>query len=168
MNELYVEIDAQFKSAIKLFGSISHIDTHQNTHIIPGIIDVLIVMCFKYEVSKIRGQSCIYNMFGNKNNFKGLIKNHYSKYWESKIPSEIYYTQKILLNAPGLGRRVHDLNHALRLWGSALNNLRLSNEIIEVPCHLGLSDLEFALYRSNSFFDLLNSNNIKIGNYNDF
>ncbi|MBN1869560.1 MAG: ChbG/HpnK family deacetylase [Candidatus Omnitrophica bacterium] len=48
------ELDAQFRKVIQAGIKISHVDSHQHLHLLPGIMKVVVRLAKKYQVSKIR------------------------------------------------------------------------------------------------------------------
>lgn len=53
-SELEKELRAQIECALATGLAITHIDSHQHTHVLPGINDVVLDLCKKYKLSKIR------------------------------------------------------------------------------------------------------------------
>ncbi len=52
------EIEAQFRKALACGLTITRVDSHQHLHLLPGILDILIRMCRKYNVKYIRCPYC--------------------------------------------------------------------------------------------------------------
>lgn len=166
--DLENEVFAQFQRLID-FGLVpTHIDTHQNTHIALPILKAIIKAGDKFGVRKIRGQLSEYGWFGNNyNQFKSFIKNRYCTFWHNQIPEDWTASQRIILNAPGLGQEFESIDKAIIVWKSAFEKLYNINIIYEVPCHLYLSEFEYELYNSDKFKNMLEKLNIKVGNYSD-
>lgn len=167
MLEVEIEIAAQFIALQNMGFNISHIDTHQNIHIIPAIFKKIISVGDDFNVKKIRGQYSEYGWFGKKILLKSYIKNRFSTYWHKLLPKSWKASEVILLNAPGLGQVAPSLGHALCLWETALLNSYNPSLIYEVPCHLGLSDFEYQLYTSVDFCELIDKLKIRIGSYHE-
>lgn len=161
------EVDHQIKKMLSLGFKISHIDTHQNMHLYPIILKSIINVASDYGVKKIRGQKFVSNWFGGKSSFKFFLKNQYLTYWNSLLPRSWATIDRIVLAAPGFGRKCESISDAVSLWDRALRLYYNKDLIYEVPCHLGINRLESALYRSELFLEILNKNNVEIGNYND-
>lgn len=165
--ELEKEISAQFDKLRKSGIFISHIDTHQNIHIAPPILHSLIRVGQEFEVRKIRGQHSEYGWFGAKNSVKSHLKNAFAMYWHSLLPKKWLATERVILNAPGLGKNVSSISDAVAMWEMALKNFYVPSVIYEVPCHLYISAFEYELYRSPEFLEMIRRNRIEIGSYND-
>lgn len=166
--DLENEVFVQFQRLID-FGLLpTHIDTHQNTHIVLPILKAIIKAGDKFGVRKIRGESSEYGWFGGEHNrVKSFVKNNYCTFWHNQIPKDWIATQKIILNAPGMGQEFASVDEAIVAWKNALERFYSPNIIYEVPCHLCLSEFEFELYNSNKFKNMVEKLNIKVGNYND-
>lgn len=54
MNEVEMELNAQFEKIIKHDVSISHIDSHQHIHILPKVLEITIRLAKKYNIGHIR------------------------------------------------------------------------------------------------------------------
>lgn len=54
MNEVEMELDAQFEKIMKHGVSLSHIDSHQHIHILPKILEITIRLAEKYGIPHIR------------------------------------------------------------------------------------------------------------------
>lgn len=52
--ELYAECEAQILFALKLGVRLSHIDSHQHLHVLPGVIPIVLALAKKYNLSKMR------------------------------------------------------------------------------------------------------------------
>ena len=165
--ELEREIAAQFETLFEIGISISHIDSHQNIHIAPPILQAIIRVGEEFKVRKIRGQRSEYKWFGSHNKIKAHIKNVFSTYWQSLLPKHWITTGRIILNAPGLGQHVTSINAAVSMWELAINRFYSPNLVYEVPCHLCLSNFEFELYNSSQFSNMIKRNQVKIGSYHD-
>jgi len=114
--ELSLQIEYLLDNDIK----ISHIDSHQNMHYLPSLLKVVVNLAKRYDIAKIRGLD--------------------SEYFWFKEYSKSRDTQKIIINAPGLGFKCDSMDDALSLWDSAIKNNYNPSVIYEVPCHLYLSD----------------------------
>lgn len=53
-DEVYKELEAQIKIVRETGLSITHIDSHQHLHVLPGVIDIVIALAQKYSIGAIR------------------------------------------------------------------------------------------------------------------
>lgn len=167
INDLEMEIKAQIIQAYKMGVEISHIDSHQNVHFFPIILKSVIKIGSYFGIEKIRNQNYVSNWFGDKFRFSDCIKRPACAYWETLLPNVWKKPDSIILSAPGLGRDCESIDVALNLWEVGLKRFYDPDKIYEIPCHLGLSDLEYKLYGSTNFLNLLNHFNVEIGSYHD-
>lgn len=54
MSELETELCAQIERGLAAGIKITHIDSHQHTHVLPIISDLVVKLCYKYNIRKIR------------------------------------------------------------------------------------------------------------------
>lgn len=54
MSELETELCAQIERGLATGIKITHIDSHQHTHVLPIISDLVVKLCYKYNIRKIR------------------------------------------------------------------------------------------------------------------
>lgn len=54
MSEVMDELDAQIKKTLDAGISVSHLDSHQHLHMLPGVIDITIGLAKKYKIKRIR------------------------------------------------------------------------------------------------------------------
>lgn len=54
LKEVYLELSAQIEAVCQTGVKITHIDSHQHLHILPGIIDIVIDLAKQYEIKAIR------------------------------------------------------------------------------------------------------------------
>lgn len=54
MSELETELCAQIERGLATNLKITHIDSHQHTHVLPIISDLVVKLCYKYNIGKIR------------------------------------------------------------------------------------------------------------------
>lgn len=52
--EIYRELDAQIQRAFSTGIPITHIDSHQHMHTLPGITGIVVELCKKYKITKVR------------------------------------------------------------------------------------------------------------------
>jgi predicted glycoside hydrolase/deacetylase ChbG (UPF0249 family) len=165
--ELEKEICAQFENILDNGVEITHIDSHQNIHLLLPILKSVIKVAAKYKINKIRGQSSVYNWFKKDIRPKLIFKSVLSTAWNLEIKKDFKHTERIVLNTPGLGFKVNNVDDAVRMWKDALSRYYHHGFIYEIPCHVYLSDFEYELYKSNEFLKVLNKLNIKIGSFYD-
>lgn len=161
--ELSLQIEYLLDNGVK----ISHIDSHQNMHYLPQVLKIMVKIAMKYNVKKIRGLNSEYFWFKDYSKSRAFIKNSISNIFNNRELKKIKHSQKIILNAPGLGFECNSLEEALKLWDRALKLNYNPNIIYEVPCHLYLSEFEYKLYNSKEFLEILNKNKVKSGSFND-
>lgn len=54
LREVYLELDAQIRHVVDTGLSVSHLDSHQHIHMLPGIFDVTIILAEKYGIPAVR------------------------------------------------------------------------------------------------------------------
>ncbi len=161
--ELSLQIEYLHDNGIK----ISHIDSHQNMHYLPPLLKIVVKLAKRYSIDKIRGLDSEYFWFKDYSKSRAFIKNSISEIFNTSSLKKLTSTQKIIINAPGLGFECDSIDKALSLWDNAIKNNYDSSIIYEVPCHLYLSEFEYKLYNSEEFLTILNKYNVKIGSFND-
>ena len=60
MSELETELCAQIERGLATGIKITHIDSHQHTHVLPIISDLVVKLCCKYNIKKIRNPHEVY------------------------------------------------------------------------------------------------------------
>jgi len=166
-NEIEKELSLQIEYLMDNRVNISHIDSHQNMHYLPPILNIVVKIASKYKISKIRGLDSEYFWFKDYSRSRAITKNSISKIFNDKYLRQLTSTQRILINAPGLGFPCDSLDKALLLWDNALEKYYDPKVIYEVPCHFYLSEFEYELYNSKEFLNILKKHNVKVGNFND-
>lgn len=53
-NEIKAELSAQIEKALETGLNITHVDSHQHLHVLPGITSIVIELCKKYGIKRIR------------------------------------------------------------------------------------------------------------------
>lgn len=53
-NEIRAELSAQIERGLSTGLTITHFDSHQHLHVLPGLIDIVIELCKKYGINKVR------------------------------------------------------------------------------------------------------------------
>ncbi len=53
-NEIRAELSAQIERGLSTGLTITHFDSHQHLHVLPGLIDIVIELCKKYGIDKVR------------------------------------------------------------------------------------------------------------------
>lgn len=164
--EVRKEIDSQLKFILDCGFKISHGDSHQSLHSFPFVFHIYEDILKQYGIIKIRNTVSLFNWFGDKNVTKAYLQNVFSRFTTKK--SSLKSPDFVLVGCPGLGNEnVKNINDAIKLWDVALARNYRNDIIVEVPCHLGLSNLEYELYKSQDFLELLKSHKVQIGNYYD-
>jgi predicted glycoside hydrolase/deacetylase ChbG (UPF0249 family) len=167
IEEIEKELSLQIEYLLDNGIQISHIDSHQNMHYLPPLLKIVVKLAKRYGIDKIRGLDSEYFWFKDYSKSRAFIKNSISRIFNTSSLKKLTSTQKIIINAPGLGFECDSIDKALYLWDSAIKNNYDSSLIYEVPCHLYLSDFEYELYTSKEFLSILNKYNVKIGSFND-
>ena len=165
--EIEKEISAQLEYLLDNAIRITHIDSHQNIHLFLPILNAIIKVANKYRINKIRGQYFISDWFRKRNSIKTCVRAVFSFLWQIRAAKNFKYANGVIIDTPGLGFKVESIDKGVELWEDALKNYYDRNIIYEVPCHVGLSDLEYELYKSEEFLSMLKRLNIKIGSYYD-
>lgn len=165
-DEIYKEAVLQIENLLDYGLNISYADSHQNIHFIPQVMNKYEKALIKYKIKKLRGQKPNYTLFSNTQNSKVFIHFILSSIWHLIYDNRFITSKEIILKAPGLGLVVCNLNEALYLWNIAIKQHN-NNLICEVPCHLDFSELEFDLYSSSEFLNLLNKHKIKTCSYGE-
>jgi len=165
--EVEKEISTQIEHILDHGIIITHIDSHQNMHLFLPILKIIKKVANKYKITKIRGQLFECDWFANNKSIKPFIRSLYSWFWCQSAKNHFKFPHKTIINAPGFGLIVNSVDNAIKMWRDAVLSHYNKNIIYEVPCHLSLSDIEYELYKSTVFLDLLKELRIKIGSYND-
>lgn len=166
--ELALEIRSQFENLLDSGVKVSHVDSHQNTHLSVPIMRLIAQSAAKYRVFAVRGQSAVYDWFYHHPPVTTAIKSLVSAAWRLRLDGRFGHPAKTILNAPGLGHSCGGVDEAVTLWSLALQRRYRPHLSYETPCHVGLSDTEYKLYTSPHFRDMLARMNIAIGSYHDF
>ena len=166
-SEIEKELSLQIEYLLNNGIEISHIDSHQNMHYLPSLLKIIIKVAKQYNIDRIRGLDSEYFWFKDYSKSRAFIKNSISNIFNNKELKKIKHSQKIILNAPGLGFECYSIEEAIKLWDRGLKLNYNPNIIYEVPCHLYLSEFEYKLYNSKEFLDILNKHKVKIGSFND-
>lgn len=136
--EIKREIRAQFEKISSLGIKVTHIDSHQHVHILPGIIEIVIEMCREYNINYIR---CRYGPLAFKKNYR----------------MDRFFLQ-LVLNMLCLSAskkiKMSNLKTCNRCFGflasGNLNEIELKEMILslkdglyEIICHPGMTDTDF-------------------------
>jgi len=164
--EVTREINSQLISILDRGFKISHGDSHQSLHSVPLVFHLYENVLKQHGINRIRNTVSRSDWFGNKNLIKSYLQDVFSRFTTQK--SALRFPDFVLVGCPGLGNEnIKNIDDAMKLWDVALANNYRNNVIIEVPCHLGLSSLEYELYKSPDFLNLLKFHRVQIGNYYD-
>jgi predicted glycoside hydrolase/deacetylase ChbG (UPF0249 family) len=166
--EVRKEIRFQIERLLDSGVAISHIDTHQNMHFFPQILSLIKVEAEKYNIKRIRGLRSEYFWFSSYSRVRAIIKNTSVKFFCQKYLNDFDHSQRIILNAPGLGYECGSVEDMLNLWSCAIDNYYDPGVFYEVPCHLKLGHLEYELYKDERFIALLNKSRVRVGNFYDY
>ena len=155
-NEATLQIEYILDSGIDII----YADSHQNTHFFSTVMNQYEKVLNKFKIKKVRGQTPIYTWFNKSLPLKSVIHLPLAYIWDLYYSKRLITTNKIILKAPGMGLEVNNIEEALFLWKHALKNIK-TNVLYEVPCHLDYSELEFELYSSQEFGNLLRKHKIQ-------
>lgn len=147
--EIESEISAQFQKAGDAGLNISHVDSHQHLHMLPGILEIIIRMCERYRISFIRTARCPivrhWRFAGKKKISVQLALNILSALARNKINS--------------CGLRTVDVSSGT-LYSGALNEERFlafvssfENGVAEIICHPALVDAFISERYGNWHYD---------------
>lgn len=64
LSDIQKELEAQVQKVISTGINVSHIDSHQHLHVLPGVIDIVLGLAIKYNISSIRIPREAYFFFG--------------------------------------------------------------------------------------------------------
>lgn len=53
-NEIKMELEAQIRRALSENINVTHIDSHQHLHVLPGITEIVVGLCQKYNIKRVR------------------------------------------------------------------------------------------------------------------
>lgn len=160
LNEIYSEANLQIERILDFGIELSYADSHQNTHFLPQIMNQFEKAIRKHKITKVRGQEPIYSWFDKSINLKAIAHTSLGYFWDKIYTKNLTTSNKIILKAPGMGLSVSNMDEALLLWNRAFKKYN-KNILYEVPCHLDYSELEFQLYSSAEFYNLLLKYNIQ-------
>ena len=153
---VYEEFDAQILRLRELGISPQFIDTHQNIHGLPFILQIVRRIAAKYGLeNKIRPFAPL--DFCLRKNWPSILFGLHSSVARFRQGS------KVLVNSPGYKKDKIELSHALEDWDRFITAIKKKcfREIF-VPCHPGISPVEIQLYSSPEFMKLINKHQIDI------
>jgi predicted glycoside hydrolase/deacetylase ChbG (UPF0249 family) len=153
---VYNEISAQHRQLVDMGINVSHIDTHQNIHLLPNIRTVIHKISTELQLP-VRGLKT--SNLTRVNKFNNFLRNQVIKLGP-QTNNEI-----VLTHLPGFGYQC-TWTDAFTIWADLLQRLD-PNQIYIIPAHLCISKFEFELYNSVEFLDIINASGHRIGNYNE-
>ena len=130
--EISIELEAQIKKALNSGIKLTHLDSHQHLHVLPGICKIVKELMEKYGIKNIRMPSItLKNRFSVKSHALSIFSSQSIKFFKN---SEITHPDYVL----GIGT------------SGVLNEQRLVQLVkncdsgtSEIVCHPGFSDLDF-------------------------
>lgn len=171
LSEIRNEFDAQIRKALDSGLDISHINSHQHLHILPGILKVTIELAIKYNIKWIRNS---YDLLTRENSIGSIGLAFLAKRGKQKILSGKLRTSDYFLGTAYSGKlNEKGLHKILKILPSGLS---------ELICHPGNNDLNFkARYKSwggnweqekralvsHKTKELIKRNNIVLTSYSD-
>ena len=151
---LYNEISAQHRQLVDMGINVSHIDTHQNIHLLPNIRTVIHKISTELQLP-VRGLKT--SNLTKVKKFNIFLRNQIIKLGP-QTNNEI-----VLTHLPGFGYQC-TWTDAFTIWADLLQRLD-PKQIYIIPAHLSISKFEFELYNSVEFLDLINESGHHVGNY---
>lgn len=68
-NEIKLELDSQIRKVLSEKINVTHIDSHQHLHVLPGITKIVVELCQKYNIKRVRLPLESMCLYGNSNSF---------------------------------------------------------------------------------------------------
>ena len=160
-DKIYAEFKAQI-SRIKEKGfTITHLDSHQHIHMIPGILKIVVKLIKEEGIRCVRFPRERINIFRNLPDIPALIR-HFLLFFMCALSENI-------IKESGVGHNDYFIGHAfaLRLKKkdliSAISGIK--DGLTELGCHPGNSGQEKALLCDKSFIDGIKKQNIELVSY---
>ena len=143
------EIEAEFSAQIEKFGNtglrLTHVDSHQHVHMFPPILDVVVRLCKKYNISKIRKPNERYVI--SRNVTRGKITYFVQKgQFDRRILSIFSHLAdgKFTRNRIATTDYCYGILHGGEMREELLENMlySLKDGTTEIVCHPGYVDAE--------------------------
>jgi predicted glycoside hydrolase/deacetylase ChbG (UPF0249 family) len=159
--QVELEVKAQIEKVGDLVGGITHADSHQNIHIVPGIMAAVVRACKVMGVKIIRGQKEIYlTDHKSKNQAAGILINHgrfrnvVKRLCQVNIEKRGLISPALLLRGmPGYMEPSSQTEAIIAWWREMLP--QLPGKVYEVVLHPGFSPAEVSLLVDKRFHKLL-------------
>ena len=151
-NEVRLELVSQIDKMLDLVGRVSHIDSHQNIHLFPGIAESAAFACKLRGITKVRSQReiTVPRIPGGFKQFFHLLKAAIRTFGQNKLEKlGLRSPAPILTGIPGYGQGSTDWQIGLSWWKQYIPLLRPG--IYEICLHPGCSPAEVKLYTSDEF-----------------
>lgn len=160
LDEIYNEFEVQIKKILDTGIEVSHMDSHQHLHMLPGIFELSVGLAKKFEIKNIRITRQDYSSIGSFREFALVAMNSLSltKHKNKLFASNICFTNNFWGFKKGGLIKEKDL---LDFFD------RIKPGITEVMCHPGYSDQEYLRryshwgYNPDEELKALTSQNIK-------
>jgi predicted glycoside hydrolase/deacetylase ChbG (UPF0249 family) len=161
--QVELEVKAQIEKVFDMVGDVTHADSHQNIHIVPGIMGAVVRACKALGVKIIRGQKEIFfkdhpgnnqgaGILINPGRFRNVIK----KLCQVNLEKRGLISPALLLRGmPGYMEPGSKADDILAWWRKILP--QLSGKVYEVVLHPGFSPAEVAFLVDKRFHELLDS-----------
>lgn len=161
LQQIENEIKAQIDRIRHLTGEITHADSHQNVHIMPGIITAVANACRAYGIKKIRSQyevrlSALNQLIPQKIlaqiAFKAII--FVKTFCQNKLERlGLSSPAALLAGIPGYMEESNNWRATLKWWNQGLT--LLPEATYEICLHPGVSPAQVALMTSEEFKTIL-------------
>jgi predicted glycoside hydrolase/deacetylase ChbG (UPF0249 family) len=167
LSEVEAELTAQIAKVLTLTEKVSHIDSHQNVHILPRIATAVASACLSVGLVKIRSQKEVYLNDHTRMRKKPLLRQmkRLLRDWGQKriLRYGLMSPVPLLQGMPGYLQESNEWQESLYWWEKTLSCL--PQGAYEICLHPGLSPAQTTLLTSAVFKDLLESSGCRTVNY---
>ena len=153
---IYEEFDAQILR-LREFGIVPEfIDTHQNIHGLPIVLQIVRQIASKYGLhNRIRPFAQL--DFNLKTNWRSMLFGLHS------AAAGFRRDSKVLVNCPGYKKKTIEVSRALGDWDRFITGIKKKGlREVFVPCHPGISPAEIELYSSPELLKLIDKRQISL------
>lgn len=166
-NQVEFEVKAQIEKVFDLVNNVTHADSHQNIHIVPGVMAAVVRACKALGVKIIRGQKEIYlTDHGGKNQAAGIFTNHgrfrnvVRRLCQVNIEKRGLISPALLIRGmPGYMEQNSQTDVIIDWWREILP--QLPGKVYEVVLHPGFSPAEVSLLVDKRFHSLLDNHHCR-------
>jgi len=142
LSEIYTELEAQIKKVISTGIEITHIDSHQHLHMLPGLFKITIDLAKRFKIKNVR---IIKQNFFDIRSLKGLVLQSASSLYKKKLSGvNLGFTDNFWgLGKSGLINEADILN--------LFDKIKIG--VTEIMCHPGYADEEYLSKYSHWGYD---------------